>query len=164
MALDETIKTWNKAREFEPERKTKYDPGSLLEVEISEIRDFGAMANVVRDLDTGEYDGREFGLIHISEISDVYVDKVSKYLKKGEVHIAKVIPEDRGRLCLTLVHEYHGYKRGLSPKYKDITKEEETEQVKEEIISSIEKLTDVVKDIARKTEELESRIDELEIK
>lgn len=103
---------------------TKYEPGDVLKVEIQEIREYGAIAKVLEavyslnESTTSEYDfSDEFGLIHISEIKNGYVKNINDYLKPGDIHFAQVISEPRGRLNMSLVHNYFGYDSGLSRKY-----------------------------------------------
>lgn len=56
--------------------------GDIVEAEITRITDFGAFVKI---------NGRNSGLIHISQISDSFVKDVSKYLKVGDRVKARVI-------------------------------------------------------------------------
>ncbi|MBL7091992.1 MAG: S1 RNA-binding domain-containing protein [Candidatus Omnitrophica bacterium] len=56
--------------------------GDIVEAEITRITDFGAFV---------EINGRNSGLIHISQISDSFVKDVNKYLKVGNRVKARVI-------------------------------------------------------------------------
>ena len=68
--------------------------GSVVEGVVSRITNFGAFI----DLDDGKN-----GLVHISEISDVYVRDVHDFLSEGDKVQAKVINiDERGKVALSL--------------------------------------------------------------
>lgn len=68
--------------------------GSVVEGVVSRITNFGAFVDI---------EGGKNGLIHISEISDVYVRDVHDFLAEGDKVQAKVISvDDRGKIALSL--------------------------------------------------------------
>ena len=58
------------------------------------IKDFGAFVNILPGID---------GMLHVSQISDKRVEKVSDVLKMGQrVRVKLVAIDDKGRLSLTM--------------------------------------------------------------
>lgn len=71
-----------------------YKVGQVVQGTITGIKPYGAFVKV--DDDT-------FGLIHISEISNYYVNDVHRYFRKGEKAVVKIIDIDKnGQLRLSL--------------------------------------------------------------
>ena len=73
----------------------EYAPGDSISGTVLKLLDFGAI------VDLG---GGQSGMIHISELSDKYVERVSDILKEGDHVRAKVIKVDRdnGKIGLSL--------------------------------------------------------------
>ncbi len=68
--------------------------GNIVDGTVTGITNFGAFV----DLGKGKS-----GLVHISEISDDYVEKVTDYLKKGEKVKVKVLSvSDDGKISLSI--------------------------------------------------------------
>ena len=68
--------------------------GSVVEGVVSRITNFGAFVDI---------EGGKNGLIHISEISDVYVRDVHDFLAEGDKVQAKIINiDERGKIALSL--------------------------------------------------------------
>ena len=68
--------------------------GSIVEGKVTRITDFGAFV---------ELEDRKSGLIHISEVADVYVRNVRDFLSEGDTVQAKVISiDDRGKIALSM--------------------------------------------------------------
>ena len=68
--------------------------GSVVEGVVSRITNFGAFVDI---------EGGKNGLIHISEISDVYVRDVRDFLSEGDKVQTKVISiDERGKIALSL--------------------------------------------------------------
>ena len=90
----------------------KYEVGEIIEGTIISIKDFGAIMIFA--------DGQK-GLLHISEVANVFIRNIHKYLKIGKTYQVKVISiEDDGFLKLSMSkiteeekEEYHknGVKR-----------------------------------------------------
>ncbi len=76
-------------------------PGQKIDVTITKLLDFGAMATII--------DGVE-GLIHISELREERVEKVSEVVRPGQVHKALVLTFDRAaqRVSLSLKRDQLG--------------------------------------------------------
>ena len=73
---------------------TEYKIGDIIEGTIINIRDFGAMMIFS--------DGKK-GLLHISEVANVFIRNIHKYLKIGKVYQVKVIGiEDDGFLKVSM--------------------------------------------------------------
>jgi polyribonucleotide nucleotidyltransferase len=69
--------------------------GEIKHAKVVELRDFGAFVEVIP---TGEQ-----GMIHVSEVSDAYVDNVAEYLKIGDEIDVKVISvDDMGKVRMSL--------------------------------------------------------------
>lgn len=68
--------------------------GSVVDGVVSRITNFGAFVDI---------EGGKNGLIHISEIADVYVRDVHDFLSEGDKVQAKVISiDERGKIALSL--------------------------------------------------------------
>ena len=68
--------------------------GDIIEVTVTGITNFGAFMQLP---------GGKSGLVHISEISNDYVEKVSEYLKKGQKIKVKVLSiNDDGKISLSI--------------------------------------------------------------
>lgn len=68
--------------------ETTLKAGDIIEAEVTKITDFGAFAKI---------NGRGSGLIHISQISDVFVKDVNHHLKIGDKLKARVIKVGPGK-------------------------------------------------------------------
>ena len=71
----------------------KFEIGEIIEGSIIKILDFGAI------VDLG---GGRDGMIHVSELKDGFVEKVSDVVKLGEIVKAKVIKTEKGKIGLSL--------------------------------------------------------------
>jgi polyribonucleotide nucleotidyltransferase len=68
--------------------------GKVYEGKVARLMDFGAFVTILPGKD---------GLVHISQISDEHVDKVSDRLNEGDVVRVKVLEIDRqGRVRLSI--------------------------------------------------------------
>lgn len=67
--------------------------GSIVEGVVTGITNFGAFV----DLGNGKT-----GLVHISEVSDIYVKDIKEFLKEGDKVTAKIITLDNGKVGLSL--------------------------------------------------------------
>ena len=81
---------WIKGLVEEPE------VGKIYEGTVVTIKDFGAFVNIMPGID---------GMLHVSQISDKRVEKVTDVLKIGQkVRVKLVAIDDKGRLSLTMKH------------------------------------------------------------
>lgn len=79
---------WIKSLTEEPEIGTVY------EGKVVSIKDFGAFVNIMPGID---------GMVHISELANERVEKVTDVLKEGQIVKVKLIGiDDRGRLSLSI--------------------------------------------------------------
>ena len=79
---------WIKGLTEEPE------VGTIYEGKVVSIKDFGAFINIMPGVD---------GMVHISELANERVEKVTDILHEGQIVKAKLIGiDDRGRLSLSL--------------------------------------------------------------
>ena len=89
----ETIKKaldWIKSLVEEPE------VGKIYEGTVATIKDFGAFVTILPGID---------GMLHVSQISDKRVEKVSDVLKVGQkVRVRLTAIDDRGKLSLSMRH------------------------------------------------------------
>lgn len=86
-AIDAAM-NWIKGLTEEPEIGTVY------EGKVVSIKEFGAFVNILPGID---------GMVHISELDDKRVEKVTDVLKEGQIVKVKLIGiDDRGRLSLSI--------------------------------------------------------------
>jgi polyribonucleotide nucleotidyltransferase len=79
---------WIKGLTEEPE------VGSVYEGKVVSIKDFGAFINIMPGVD---------GMVHISELADKRIDKVTDVLTEGQIIKVKLIGiDERGRLSLSI--------------------------------------------------------------
>jgi len=84
----EQAMNWIKGLTEEPE------VGTVYEGKVVSIKDFGAFINILPGID---------GMVHISELSNERVEKVTDVLSEGQIIKVKLIGiDDRGRLSLSL--------------------------------------------------------------
>lgn len=70
------------------------EAGSIVEGKVTRITGFGAFV---------ELEDGKVGLIHISEVADVYVNDVHDFLSEGDkVQVKVVSVEDTGKIALSL--------------------------------------------------------------
>jgi len=87
-AAIEKALSWVKSLTEEPE------VGTIYEGKVVSIKDFGAFVNILPGID---------GMVHISELSDKRVEKVTDVIKEGQIIKVKLIGiDDRGRLSLSI--------------------------------------------------------------
>lgn len=68
--------------------------GTIYEGQVVSIKEFGAFVNILPGID---------GMVHISELSDERVEKVSDVLKEGQIINVRIIGiDDRGRISLSI--------------------------------------------------------------
>lgn len=86
-------------------------PGEKIEVEITRLVDFGAFAQIIEGIE---------GLIHISELREDRVERVSEVVKPGQTVTALVTSFDRGsqRIGLSLKRDFLG-EEGDAREYKE---------------------------------------------
>ena len=86
-AIDKAVK-WIKSLVEEPE------VGKIYDGTVVTIKDFGAFVNILPGTD---------GMLHVSQISDKRIDKVTDVLHEGQqVKVKLVAIDDRGRLSLSM--------------------------------------------------------------
>ncbi len=87
VAIERAI-NWIKGLTEEPE------VGTIYEGKVVSIKEFGAFINILPGID---------GMVHISELSDKRVEKVTDVLSEGQIVKVKLIGiDDRGRLSLSI--------------------------------------------------------------
>ena len=67
--------------------------GQIYTGRVAKIADFGAFVNILPGKD---------GLVHISQIAEERVEKVTDYLSEGQEVKVKVLDVDRGRIKLSM--------------------------------------------------------------
>ena len=68
--------------------------GDIVEAKVMSIMPFGAFI---------EWDKKQSGLVHISEVSNEYVKDISEHLQKGQTVKAKVIKiDEKGKISLSI--------------------------------------------------------------
>ncbi|WWP00164.1 MAG: polyribonucleotide nucleotidyltransferase [Candidatus Dasytiphilus stammeri] len=78
--------------------------GRFYSGKVSRIVDFGAFITII----IGNNKSGKEGLVHISQISEKRVEKVTDYLKIGQIVTVKVLNiDDQGRIRLTMKHIKH---------------------------------------------------------
>jgi len=69
------------------------EAGSIVEGKVTRITNFGAFVELEDD---------KVGLIHISEVADVYVNDVNDFLSVGDTVQVKVVNVDGNKIALSL--------------------------------------------------------------
>ena len=83
------------------------EAGAIYKGKVTRLADFGAFVAIV---------GNKEGLVHISQIAEERVEKVSDYLQVGQEVTVKVVEIDRqGRIRLTrkILHQKQKLKQNL---------------------------------------------------
>ena len=98
--------------------------GSVVDGVVSRITTFGAFVDI---------EGGKNGLIHISEISDVYVRDVHDFLSEGDKVQTKVISiDERGKIALSLKQmkkqEQESERESDSPSRNKFSRNERSDQ------------------------------------
>ena len=99
----------------------KYYPGNIVEGKVVGIKPYGVFISL---------DEQTMGLLHISEISDGYVDDINKFVKVGDHLQTKILDidyeENRAKLSLKALKKRSRYKRHkFSLSYEKIEVEKE---------------------------------------
>ncbi|HOB21724.1 MAG: S1 RNA-binding domain-containing protein [Firmicutes bacterium] len=110
------------------------DVGSILEGKVTGITRFGAFVQ----LENGET-----GLVHISEVADVYVKDVSDFVKENDTVRVKVLNVSPGKIGLSI--------RQADPNYQERSR---APRSKSNSISFEEKLAKFMKDSEEKQTDL----------
>ena len=100
----------------------KYYPGNIVDGKVVGIKPYGVFVSL---------DENTMGLLHISEISDGYVDDINKIVKVGDVLTTKILDinydENKAKLSLKALKKRTRYSRknknSLSDEKIDIEKE-----------------------------------------
>lgn len=72
-----------------------YKPGAVLDVKVEQILHYGARIRTLDGSDTS-------GLLHISEVTNGYVNDITDFVNVGDTLKVKVIPEPCSRLAVSL--------------------------------------------------------------
>jgi S1 RNA binding domain protein len=119
----------------------KLSVGQIVDGEVSNIMKFGAF------VDLGD---KQSGLVHISEISDDYVEKVSDFLEKGQKVKVKVLSIDEsGKIALSI--------KDAEEKKKVENTDFPKEKQQEKDLSFEDKIAKFLKDSNEKLEKARSR-------
>jgi predicted RNA-binding protein with RPS1 domain len=99
----------------------KYYPGNVVQGKVVGIKPYGVFISL---------DEKTMGLLHISEISDGFVDDINKYVKIGDCIETKILDidyqENRAKLSLKALKKRNRYRRhkcSLSDEKIDVEKE-----------------------------------------
>lgn len=99
----------------------KYYPGNIVEGKVIGIKPYGVFISL---------DESTMGLLHISEISDGFVDDINKYVNVGDVLQTKILDidyeEGKAKLSLKALKKrkrYRKNKSSLSDEKIDVEKE-----------------------------------------
>lgn len=114
--------------------------GQVVDGVVSNLTKFGAFINLPED---------KSGLVHISEISDSYVENVSDFLKKGQQVKVKILSlDDRGKIALSIKQ---AQKKTSKPAEVDFSRRNDEE------LSFEDRLSKFLKDSNEKMEAARSR-------
>lgn len=99
----------------------KYYPGNVVEGKVVGIKPYGVFISL---------DDKTMGLLHISEISDAFVEDINKYMKMGDIVQTKILDidykENRAKLSLKALkkrNRFRKHKCSLSEEKIDVDKE-----------------------------------------
>lgn len=114
--------------------------GQIVDGTVSNLTKFGAFVNLPED---------KSGLVHISEISDSYVENVSDFLEKGQKIKVKILSlDDRGKIALSMKQ---AEKKSAKPVEINFSKKQDND------LSFEDKLSKFLKDSNEKMESARSR-------
>ena len=84
----------------------KYYPGNIVDGKVVGIKPYGVFVSL---------DENTMGLLHISEISDGYVDDINKIVKVGDVLTTKILDinydENKAKLSMKALKKRNRYGR-----------------------------------------------------
>ena len=99
----------------------KYYPGNIVEGKVVGIKPYGVFVSL---------DEQTMGLLHISEISDGFIEDINKYIKIGDILKTKILDidyqENRAKLSLKALkkrNRYRNKKCSLSDEKIEVEKE-----------------------------------------
>ncbi len=116
--------------------------GEVVEGTVTGITNFGAFVQLAKG---------KTGLVHISEISDDYVEKVSDYLKKNEKVKVKVLSVNKeGKISLSI---RQAKPKTANPVEVDWGKTDE----RQKYLSFEDKLSNFMKESSERQDQLKSR-------
>ena len=99
----------------------KYYPGNIVEGKVVGIKAYGVFVDL---------DENVVGLLHISEISDCYIDDINKFVKVGNVIKTKILDIDyknnKAKLSLKALKKrerFRNHRCSLSDEKIDVKKE-----------------------------------------
>jgi glucose-6-phosphate isomerase/general stress protein 13 len=99
----------------------KYYPGNVVQGKVVGIKPYGVFISL---------DEETIGLLHISEISDGFIDDINKFVRVGDVIETKILDmdygENRAKLSLKALKKrarYRKHKSSLSDEKIDVEKE-----------------------------------------
>ena len=121
----------------------------IASVKVVKLMDFGAFAEVLPGVD---------GLIHISQLADRRVDKVSDVVKVGDIVDAKItaIDEDKQKISLSI-------RALIEP--EAVSEEETLEEASAEVEQTAEEFVEEVQTVAEEAEEkAETAVEAAEVK
>ncbi len=89
-----------------------YKEGDVVEATITGIENYGAFAKI---------DNEFSGLIHISEISDEYINSIAEYIEVGDIVTVKIIEDisNKNQLKLSIKQTDSNIKRNKKIKIKE---------------------------------------------
>lgn len=118
--------------------------GDIIEGKITGTTNFGAFVSLP--------EGNN-GLIHISEISNDYVEKVDDYVERGQEVKVKVLTVKEGKIGLSL--KALEVKKEIPKKKREVTEWSKPENTPD--LSFEDKLSQFMKDSSEKYDQLRSR-------
>lgn len=114
--------------------------GQIVDGVVTNVLKFGAFINLPEE---------KSGLVHISEISDSYVEKVEDFLEKGQKVKVKILSlDDRGKIALSIKEAQPKTVKPVEIKFTN---------KKEEDSSFEDKLSKFLKDSNERYEQVRSR-------
>lgn len=136
--------------------------GDIVSGKVVNITNFGAFI---------EIEGGQNGLVHISEISNDYVENVSDVLEKGQEVKAKVLSNENGKLSLSIKQTLpkkefvkqrdFNYKKDFSKPKKDFSKPQarkvytwEGEKTESQDLSFEDKISRFLKESTEKMDQM----------
>ncbi|MDO5754621.1 MAG: S1 RNA-binding domain-containing protein [Tissierellia bacterium] len=111
--------------------------GQILEGEVNGVTNFGAFVTLPDD---------SSGLVHISEISNDYVENINDVIKKGDKVKVKVLSLEKDKIALSMKQANKIKKENYTPKKKTKRK-----------MSFEDQLENFFKESQERTEQLKSR-------
>ena len=131
----------------------QYKVGDIANVKVVKLMDFGAFAELIPGVD---------GLIHISQLADRRVDKVSDVVKTGDMVDVKItaIDDEKQKVSLSIRALIEPEETPLEEAAEELQEEaaEVVEEVKEDVAEVAEEVKEEIAEVKAEAEEVKEEV------